>query len=1843
MDGNKKNIEGEGNDLQEMEGVPSCKTGASVSTDNQGMDGNKKNIEGEENDLQEMEDKVSDTAQTETVSNNETGKDSEDRLEQSETENMDNSNRSENVKEDKDSDTAQTETISNNETEKDSEDKLDQSETENMDNSNRSENVKEGASSKESTDMELDVTSDGRGGNLFESQNDDKSDPFLSDSELGEGSCKSLKGNLPKLESKGEKPAVEVETPAQTDTSALLGSISTKRCTEPVCVQDFLMELGLKTLESEKLSLSDVLTISAEALENKVPSSPQDIPAYFLCNLMMFNSKSRNFKYSLTQEEVQSGKQETEDLDFLGLDEPPSDSYHPLDIITAIFLRANAFLQQELMLKMSLCQFALPLLLPDGNEGCTFLLWAMRSIVKKWRPFSLRVSKGFKETNMVIEHIPTFSFIRLGPCSISKSKVLNEILSNSEQQHNFFVHSNMECGNLPRKISNGLVELCWYLPSGSEDLDLFPEPMAILNLRGDGTAFEKQVQFLAKASSALFVFVNNIDSETSGILNSFAETVTNLVIILSGKDITEETKSHMKTLVSLSVVKRNHILVMGRKNDAEFAQLLRSTLKEIAAMSSPEVGGLSTVESQTTGKRLGEMAEIAREIGINVDEDDKQSSESQRKSKEILHSIGTEGIENFKKVKMTFQGDTWQKLSKLEKESCRLKKRGQMSVNEYLSKLDKNQSELRNERRRKGVPADIKTFIAALTERSGDERKHFLQWMKFGLDFSSRETLSVLREEYKALYEKSQEVSADQRKTAAATWKHLQGLDKQISTSSLGLEHFMREIGLIYETLIDQKNQNKEEKCIVQQLPHTAADLMLDGVPLELIDGDVSNIPLQWVTAVLKEIEHKIGTQTRVFVLTVLGVQSTGKSTLLNTMFGLQFAVSSGRCTRGAFMQLIKVTGDLQKELGCGYIMVIDTEGLKAPELSNIDDSYEHDNELATLVIGLSDVTLVNMAMENSTEMKDVLQIVVHAFIRMKEVGKKPTCYFVHQNVSDVSAHDQNMRGRKQLLEQLDTMTRAAAKMEKQDCRFTKFSDVLDYDAKENNWNIPGLWHGNPPMAAVNTGYSQKVFELKKMIFKSFTNHQNKRKFSTISEFMEWTKSLWKAVKYENFIFSFRNSLVAEAYKELSIKYTDLEWELRKEIHSFVEMEENRIYNATDDPERLAQSLKRKRVSFMEEKKQKALQELEDYFSTNDRANLVEKYRSDFFSSIDSVIKERAMYADMKSDKAVQRWRDMKKLDDIKASYQSRIEEQVNDLLKRCRQEKRGMRDTELWEEFQVMWEATLSTLTHGPQKESTIVSDMENCLTQKMHSHLITEKLIQKNSSQVEMTLFQVTNNHIERKTDDDTKPKSLFKKCCSYFYPQKSNEMLRAVQWAGWCWQECEEFVEQIVQRNQDYDSTYFRHLLRIVEEKIGEHNDNDFTFNEKFNVEYTVHICSLAAVKFETMQAKFRKKNDALELLKHEKENYFKSFKNIYQEKDQTKQRAELFCKSCLQPALLNAVNKKLGPDIVEYMRYHGKGGKFKFRKNFQVALMLHLKEEDNFEKYHEYIQRTVPFEQKWLRKQVTKYCAAVDGEQPLLCYLALDVLKRFISLVKETLKQVTSQTNEATVHSVIQMFKEKLESDFQIPGSQLAAITLGATNINLEHFTQEIANFVCEVEDHLVQHINGWRSNIGAKLKTLPIDPSSELYTMLSGCGASCPFCGVLCDCTNPTHSEHSAEYHRSQGLTGYHSIKSRKLVTENCTTLVASDTKFRNKDTNKEFWPYKDYRNLGMRYNCWNITADTTIETSAFWKWVLYKYNKQFAQKYAALPANPITSWDLSWDKIKEDIETTYNIKVDEFY
>ncbi|EPQ05525.1 Interferon-induced very large GTPase 1 [Myotis brandtii] len=237
--------------------------------------------------------------------------------------------------------------------------------------------------------------------------------------------------------------------------------------------------------------------------------------------------------------------------------------------------------------------------------------------------------------------------------------------------------------------------------------------------------------------------------------------------------------------------------------------------------------------------------------------------------------------------------------------------------------------------------------------------------------------------------------------------------------------------------LIDEDQRNCKE---AKEKAEIAANLLISGAPIELMDGDTSYVPVKWVGAVFDKVSEKLENK-RLFVLSILGLQSSGKSTLLNALFGLQFTVSAGRCTRGAYMQLLKVEDTFTEELGFDFVLVVDTEGLRAPELSN--KSKNRDNELATFVIGLGNLTLINIFGENPSEMQDILQIVVQAFMRMKQVKISPSCIFIHQNVGEVTAKDQTMEGRRRLEQRLDEMATIAAEQE-------QCSDVTRFAIRES-------------------------------------------------------------------------------------------------------------------------------------------------------------------------------------------------------------------------------------------------------------------------------------------------------------------------------------------------------------------------------------------------------------------------------------------------------------------------------------------------------------------------------------------------------------------------------------------------------------------------------------------------------------------------------------------------------------------------------------------------------------------------------------------------------------------------
>ncbi|KAJ8366321.1 hypothetical protein AAFF_G00361330 [Aldrovandia affinis] len=494
--------------------------------------------------------------------------------------------------------------------------------------------------------------------------------------------------------------------------------------------EHLLEDLGLQHHLEEKLTLSTLLEVKDETLTDKTITSLKSLPWCFLRKLMRMNVTARSVKCTANQEPT------SQDLDSLFDDDSldGENELNPLDLITALFLCSDGFLQQEMASKMSMCQFSVPLLLPScDTQKPTLMLWALRDIVKKFRPHSLQDSKGFVENNIALTELPFISFVRLGNSSLSKSHILNQILSKPQQYHDTFVHRNMTGGNTPKRISEGLVEISWYLPCGNENIDIFPEPVAVANLRGDASAFETQFSFLCQTSTAVFVFCD--DFQTSWEILNPKNINTQLFLVCNSENRSFNKQAFKEQVVRLQVPASRIILKTQKVNDAEFAKKLR-------------VAMLDVIKEHQINMSVEKMCAIAHEFGIPVDEGHVPCQNAKQNADAI--TAGIANILQYKQSQLPLQGKIWKELSKLEKEECRLRHAGDTNIEQYKSDICKKKQKLKEQQKDHCMSDAMSHFISALSGHR-EERSYFLKWMKINLDHLSLRLLSDLRQRHKDL------------------------------------------------------------------------------------------------------------------------------------------------------------------------------------------------------------------------------------------------------------------------------------------------------------------------------------------------------------------------------------------------------------------------------------------------------------------------------------------------------------------------------------------------------------------------------------------------------------------------------------------------------------------------------------------------------------------------------------------------------------------------------------------------------------------------------------------------------------------------------------------------------------------------------------------------------------------------------------------------------------------------------------------------------------------------------------------------------------------------------------
>ncbi|XP_073351417.1 interferon-induced very large GTPase 1-like [Pagrus major] len=1574
--------------------------------------------------------------------------------------------------------------------------------------------------------------------------------------------------------------------------------------------ETLLGRLHLQDKHQQKFSPADFLQIGPPVKQDHA-TCEKDLAHTFLHRLMMLDYRARYIPVRPDSPEVSHSKPVPEipyteegALDALygntvNSDKPKQSHVHPMDVQMAVFHCSESFFRQNMITKLSQCQYAVPLLVPDPvTMDIECPLWTFRQIRKTWKITQTKDNSNIvtmKSMPICNAETPMVSFFRLGSPSQSKSQLMSTLINN---RHNTFFHRNCPGSTKSRHLMDGVAEIAWYCPAGKSS-DAFTDCIAFCNLHGDALLNEKQRDILTEKSSVNVVLVSTLDKgdKSTAVISALFKSPKPLIILIADNDSG-----------AVELAKGKYRMGLKDRSQSDVSEELKGIIRNI--LSGPHASF-----------QLETMAEVS---GIRVDEDDHLC---QNGKSAALKTV------DFKKVDVSMVKDTFlQCQGQLWHEWCKKNKKLYHLTGHLEQEKCKKQHEMmqiREKQCKTSCSELMKLFIESLSSLKSTDREYFLKWTQILIDALCTDDLSSILQSYddkwsEVLALKKKHDKSDQLKVKQ---NELEQISTKLQSATFGLEHMFREMGQIYEAHKSLEKQPTSGQTDWSKYPELAAELMISGHPMELMDGDSGHVPLTWISNLLDEVIKKLGNK-RVFVLSVLGVQSSGKSTMLNAMFGLQFAVSAGRCTKGAFMQLVRVSEEIKKDYKFDYVLVVDTEGLRALELEG-NATLHHDNELATFVVGLGNMTLINIFGENPADMQDVLQIVVQAFMRMKQVKLSPSCVFVHQNVTDIAATEKNMDGKRRLQEKLDQMAKLAA--EEEVCDAECFSEVIAFDVQKDVKYFAQLWEGSPPMAPPNPGYSESIQELKTFIL----SKASKSEGITLEQFKSKIHDLWNALLNENFVFSFKNTREIAVYRKLEVQYGNWTWTLRSNMLTI----ENEVYNKIENEE-----LVKVELTHLHKESHKTCEEIQNamttYFDDDRDKEMLAQWRGRFESKIKDFHDEQVRGVQRKLDEVIQQKNARKKLDEKKTEFENKLLQKSKDLAHQLKDKVED--EEELRKQFNLVWSGWVSELTAGttPIKDINYQEDQYTILQELGTEHTqINESKCKgryKNMSKVgdysdylTLTKHQESRDTSQPSQDNQMEDKNTENQGYWFFKPLKSLSRLwstqqnekhtssslsskQATKRKEHLPHEEQELIRSLISdveqqtlniikkkpvATQGYNQAYLQEVANKVKETVTEFKSKrKYALKKEFTVDLVLYVFDRAESWLSESHKKFKMNNDALFYLESKKEQYYSIFRSFCKGSSSAVVFGELICEK-LKTSTVEAVCNKTAIDLSGEMRCSFPAFS-ENRLNLEKHVLKSLAEKEDFDGFITYIRNPRKQVKAYIKEEVEKYISSKqrDKVQSILKKNVEDIKK----LVSQALFDATekNKTEKGDIDKWMKTFSRCLNSKLKF--------TICCQNFrDIDDF-----DFLKEEIEKGLKSIMEEMSRLSLdKMKEFRMKPDQILIDQLCDCcWVKCPFCAAVCTNTLADHSpgDHSVPFHRSAAVNGFHYRDTVELSVDFCTTDVASDQKFYHSGTDKSI-PYKEYRTAGPEFANWRISPDES--TVKYWTWFVCRFQGELEDHY----------------------------------
>jgi hypothetical protein len=342
-------------------------------------------------------------------------------------------------------------------------------------------------------------------------------------------------------------------------------------------------------------------------------------------------------------------------------------------------------------------------------------------------------------------------------------------------------------------------------------------------------------------------------------------------------------------------------------------------------------------------------------------------------------------------------------------------------------------------------------------------------------------------------------------------------IENQLSNIDLTIGLFCDEIFALYEHFPKLFESNNLTDLLAKKL----TELMYKGFSFHILRGRPLRCSSKLIQSSLKYVHQSANKAP--LVLTVIGEQSSAKSSLMNATFGCNFRVSAGRCTIGMYLSVVRWRSHT--------IVIFDTEGL----LSLEESGSIFDNQMVSMAMLSSHLVLINHKGEFSSNLEHLVGMSFYAKLQIRS-PLRPKLLFVLRDQSDTNAIEIFFGQLAKFKENLYNDSKFLKSSIDDELEINERNVILLPNAFSSDYNsileVDQTWR--------NRTFPMKINELRKIVFTSLCD-ANIQIYHDVPQLYQKTASNWDAIDKLG-----PNLLACKTLYELSV-FNDLR-DLAREI-----------------------------------------------------------------------------------------------------------------------------------------------------------------------------------------------------------------------------------------------------------------------------------------------------------------------------------------------------------------------------------------------------------------------------------------------------------------------------------------------------------------------------------------------------------------------------------------------------------------------------------------------------------------------------------------------------------------------